>query len=628
MLDFLRRGVQTWYFKGLLLLLVGSFAIWGVGDFNSGATTGASVATVGDRDITGPSLVNAFNRQMRQLRGAITAEQARELGVLDQVLNALIDESLYDEEAEGLGVTVGDAAVVGRIHEERAFRDQLTKTFDRAVFQSILAQNGLNEQEYVNGIRREAMREQMMGGFEVATAPKSMVTRLYNWRHERRIAEVLNIPIDITLDVGAPDDVALAAIHKAREAEFTAPEYRRATVIHLQAKDLMDEVSVSEEDLKQAYDERAAEYTVAERRRVLQMVLPDEEKAKTALRLLAEGKTFEAVAKSEAEQDKAATELGAVSKEDLPGDLADAVFKLNTGETSAPIKGPFGTHIFRVTETLTETIKSLDEVRGELQQVIAADRAIDALYKLSNELDDALGGGSTLAEAANALNLKLKRFDAIDQQGRAPGADQTTTVAGIPAGEGFLNTLFETPEGDDSNLVESGDNAFFVLHVDSITPSALLPLDSVREKVVVAWQAEQRKKHAFEVAEGVLGAVANGKSLTVLALPYGLPVKTTKAFSRNGANADTDIPAGLVSDMFTVKSGEAAMGESPTGYAVAILKEIKAPEDVKAALEDTRKDISRGMTSDIIVQFNKALRKRHSVEINQLAVNRLFTAYP
>lgn len=628
MLEFLRRGVQTWYFKGLLLLLVGSFAIWGVGDFSSGSSTGAAVATVGKQEITGPALVNAFNRQMRQLRGAITAEQARELGVLDQVLNALIDESLYEAEAEGLGVAVGDAAVVGRIHEERAFRDQLTKTFDRAVFQSILAQNGLNEQEYVNGIRREAMREQMMGGFEVATAPKSMVTRLHNWRYERRIAEVLNIPIDISLDVGTPDDVTLAAVHKANEAEFTAPEYRGATVIHLQAKDLMDEISVSEEDLKLAYDERAAEYTVAERRRVLQMVLPDEEKAKTALRLLAEGQSFEAVAESEADQDKAATELGAVSKADLPGDLADAVFKLNAGETSAPIKGPFGTHIFRVTETMTESVKPLEEVRGELQQIIAADRAIDALYKLSNELDDALGGGSTLTEAANSLNLKLERFDAIDRQGRAPGADQAATVAGIPAGDGFLNTLFETPEGDDSNLVENGDNAFFVLHVDSITTTAVLPLDTVRNKVIAVWQAEQRKKHAFEIAEGVLGAVTNGKSLTTLALPYGLPVKTTKAFDRNGANADTDIPAGLVSDIFNVNPGEAAMGESSTGYAVAILKEIKAPEDKKATLEETQKDISRGMTSDIVVQFNNALRKRHSVEINQLAVNRLFSAYP
>ncbi|MGY8959655.1 MAG: peptidyl-prolyl cis-trans isomerase, partial [Alphaproteobacteria bacterium] len=583
---------------------------------------------VGDRDITGPALVNAFNRQMRQMRGAITSEQARELGVLDQVLDALVDDSLYAAEAENLGVAVGDAAVVSRIHEERAFRDQLTKSFDRAVFQSILAQNGLNEQEYVNGIRREAMREQVLGGFEIAAAPKSMVTRLYNWRHERRIAEVLNIPIDISLDVGAPDDIALAAIHKAHETEFTAPEYRSATVIHLQAKDLVDQVSVSEEDLKLAYDERAAEYRVAERRHVLQMVLPDEESAKTALRLLAEGQSFEAVAKSEADQDKAATELGAVTKQDLPDDLADAVFKLNTGETSPPIKGPFGTHIFRVTETLLESVKPLEEVRGDLQQVIAADRAIEALYKLSNELDDALGGGSTLREAASALNLKLKRFDAIDRQGRAPGADQTSTVDGIPAGEGFLTVLFETPEGDDSNLVESGDNAFFVLHVDSITTTAVLPLDSVRDKVVATWQAEQRKKHAFDIAEGVLGAVTNGKSLTTLALPYGFPVKTTKAFKRNGANADTDIPAGLVSDMFNVKSGDAAMGESSTGYAVAILKEIKAPEDAKDVLEGTRNDISRGMTSDIIVQFNKALRKRHLVEINQLAVNRLFAAYP
>ncbi|MBL4721552.1 MAG: SurA N-terminal domain-containing protein [Alphaproteobacteria bacterium] len=628
MLEFLRNGVQTWYFKGLLLLLVASFAIWGVGDFTSGGSTGAAVATVGNKDISGPSLVNAFNRQMRQLRGAITPEQARELGVLDQVLSALIDESLYDAEADNMGVTVSDAAVVGRIHQERAFRGELTKTFDRTVFERVLSQNGLGEQEYVNGIRRDAAREQMMGGFNAAAAPKSMVERLYKWRHESRIAEVLNIPVNISLSVGAPDEVALAAIHKSREAEFTAPEYRKATVLLLRAEDLTDEVIVSDEDLKTAYEQRTDEFSVSERRTVLQMVLADAETAKKALSLLAEGQSFEDVAKSVAEQDKDSIELGAVTKDDLPGDLADAVFKLNNGETSGPLKGPFGTHVFRVTDVLTGTVKSFDEVRDILKQTIAADRAIDALYKLSNELDDSLGGGASLAEAAQALNIKLLRFDAIDSQGRAPGATQATSVAGLPAGPGFLQTLFETLQGEDSALIESGENAFFVLRVDAITPSAVLPLDAVREKVVAAWRADERKKRAFDIAEGVLGAVAEGKTLTTLALPYGFPVTTTKAFKRNGANAGSDISAGLVSDMFNLQTGEAAMGETGTGYAVAILKEIKAPQNVKAEVDATKSAVLRGLSSDIIVQFNKALRDRHLVEVNQLVVNRLFNAYP
>ena len=77
MLNILRRGVQTWYFKSLLILLASSFVIWGAGDFASSGSRGNAVATVGDQNINGPSVINAFNRQMRQFRGSITAEQAR-----------------------------------------------------------------------------------------------------------------------------------------------------------------------------------------------------------------------------------------------------------------------------------------------------------------------------------------------------------------------------------------------------------------------------------------------------------------------------------------------------------------------------------------------------------------------
>lgn len=628
MLNLLRRGVQTWYFKSLLILLALSFVVWGAGDFTSGSR-GDAVATVGDQEISGPAVINAFNRQMRQFRGSITAAQARQLGVLDQVLNGLIDEALYAEEAADLGVRVSDASVVDEIQQESAFRDALTKKFDRATFQQVLSQNGLSEQQYVDGIRRASERSQVLGGFTAAAAPKAMVDRLYRWRQEQRVADVLSVPIDITLDVGAPDEAALALIHKAREAQFAAPEYRKVAVIHLRADDLKGEIDVGETEIRESYEHRQGEFTVPERRKVLQMVLPDADKAKAAATLLAEGRAFDDVAKTIADQDKSSIDLGAISKADLPEELAEAVFKLNKGETSAPLKGPFGTHIFRVTEVLTGTIKTFEEVKVELKDRIAADRAVDALYKLANALDDTLGGGASLEEAAQQLNVKLNRFSAVDQQGRDRGSK---AVEGLPSGPAFLKVLFETEKGEDSQLSETGAGEYFVLRVDGVTPTAVRPLEEVRDQVVAVWRSEQQKLRANDTAKGILAALNDGKSLATLALPHGLTVTATKPFKRNGAGADPVLSSGLIADLFNRKVGETAMGESTTGFTVAVLMSIKSqesdPEKDKAALEATRNGVLRGMTSDIIVQYNNALRDRHSVEINQRLVDGLVASNP
>jgi peptidyl-prolyl cis-trans isomerase D len=566
---------------------------------------------------------------MRQFRGSITAAQARQLGVLDQVLNGLIDESLYAEEAAELGVRVSDASVIDEIQQESAFRDSLTKKFDRTTFQQVLSQNGLSEQQYVDGVRRASERSQVLGGFTAAAAPKTMVDRLYRWRQEKRVADVLSVPIDITLDVGAPDEAALALIHKAREAQFAAPEYRKTAVIHLRADDLKGEIEVGEAELRESYEQRQAEFTVPERRKVLQMVLPDADKAKAAATLLAEGRAFDDVAKTIADQDKSSIDLGAISKADLPEELAEAVFKLNKGETSAPLKGPFGTHIFRVTEVLTGTIKTFEEVKSELQDRIAADRAVDALYKLANALDDALGGGASLEESAQQMNVKLNRYSAVDQQGRDRSGK---AVEGLPSGAAFLKVLYETDKGEDSQLSETGAGEYFVLRVDGVTPSAVRPLEEVRDQVIAVWRSEQQKLRANDTAKGILAALNDGKPLATLALPHGLTVTTTKPFKRNGVGADPVLTSGLIADLFSRNVGETAMGESATGFTVAVLMSIKAqesdPEKDKAALEATRNGVLRGMTSDIIVQYNNALRDRHSVEINQRLVDGLIASNP
>src|SRR5262245_55518854 len=110
MLDVLRNAAGTWVAKALLLLLVVSFAIWGVSGKLAGSMTGNSVVTVGGTHIAPNEYRLAYDRQLailsQQFGQRITREQAASLGIDQQVLSQLVGGAVLDEQARNMGLGV------------------------------------------------------------------------------------------------------------------------------------------------------------------------------------------------------------------------------------------------------------------------------------------------------------------------------------------------------------------------------------------------------------------------------------------------------------------------------------------------------------------------------------------
>ena len=68
MLNALRKNAGSWVVKVLMLLLVASFAIWGIGDVFFGRGQNPAVATVGGTEIPANELADAFNRAVANLQ--------------------------------------------------------------------------------------------------------------------------------------------------------------------------------------------------------------------------------------------------------------------------------------------------------------------------------------------------------------------------------------------------------------------------------------------------------------------------------------------------------------------------------------------------------------------------------
>jgi len=631
MLEFLRNGVRTWYFKALLGLLVLSFAIWGVGDIFTPGLSGNTVIKVGKIEIGSQQFSSAFQRQMQNLSRTLgsnfTVEQARGLRVPERVVEGLVTEALYDSEARELGVTVGENALVQRIRSEPGFRNQQGQ-FDRGVYEQALAVNGFSEEQFVSRLHQELSREQVVGSL-TRDVPvfETLAKRLYSWNEEKRVASYIKIQNDAFADVGTPDDATLQKFYKENERLFTAPEYRSAAYVHLTSKDVESDIDISDADIQALYDQNIEAYKVPERRTVQQMIFSTEAEAKAGAAQLAEGKSFAAVAKALLKQDEEATNiLGDVTKNRLPDALAEAVFGLSNDQVTPPLQGPFGWYLMRVTAIKPPQTTPLAEVRDALRAELVGARSGDALYKLSNDLDDALGGGASLEDAASQVGAVAKKIVDVDRSGNGP---DEKPIAGLPPGPEFLTTLFSTPDGEESELVDLGANGYLILRNSGIKTAQVRPLEAVRNSATRSWQTEQRRKQTEDKAKKALDRINNGETVEAVAKSIDVAVETSPPFDRQGEGAANNIPRSLASELFDVKVGGAASAPSGSGYTVGVLKEIK---EAKAGADQTAVNaladqLAQRIASDLEVQYNNALRQHHTVEIDQRALDNLLLQY-
>ena len=627
MLEALRKRSASLFIKLLFALLILSFVSWGIGDFIRGRANVQVVAEVGDVEITPQALNREYMfeiSRMEQLFGqTLDREKARAFGLLEATLGRMINNTLWDLGASSAGITASDAAIRANIGRDRSFVDQTGK-FSQQQFEQMLARNGFTEKSYVATLRQNLSRLQLSnsvaGGAE---APKPLVDAIYRFRQEKRVVESVLVPDSAMTGIGEPSEDELVKFHADNPDRFTAPEYRAVTVLTMHSEDLVDEVTVTDQEIEDLYTQRQADFDKPEMRDLRQIVVPDEETAQKAYEELNNGADFTAVAKDVAGMDENTTQVGEVSRNMLLAELADAAFALTEGSFSKPIQSPLGWHILKVDSITPASKQSLAEVRDELKAEVAHEKSIDALFNLANRLEDTLGGGATLEEAAQSLDLKIQKIPAIDTTGHDPEGNE---VADVPPGGKFLQTAFETPETEDSLLTEAGPDGYFVLRVDRVTPSAVKPLDQVRDEVAEAWKAEQRAEKAKETAEAMAQRLDNGESPEAIAAELGTEAKTTEPFTRMAPPAGSQISRPLVQEIFTAETGKAVSGRSADGYLVAQVKEVipanpgSDPAGVKAVAES----LSNSISGDIEAQFVGSLRQEFPVSINQKALDQAF----
>lgn len=625
MLQTIRSKTAGIVVKVMFIILVGSFAIWGIGDY-AFLRSGEQVAIkVGDTKITPEQLSIEYRREVDRLRrtfGQFDLELARQIGLINQVVERVVRDVLFEKEAARLGVVVSDDVVRGRIAANPAFHG-LGGTFDRNVFTRVLYENGYNEGQYIQLLRQELARGAVIDSIAAGgRAPDVLVDRLYRHRNERRVGETVFVP-NSSIDVpGEPDDAQLKSVYDDNPERFSEPEFRALTVLRVGADELVPTIEVSDAQLREEYQSRIGEFRVPEKRDLEQMLFTDEEAAKAAAAKVAAGAPFGDVAREAANQTPEQTRLDDVQKGDLVPELADPVFSLPEGGLSAPIKSPFGWHVVRAAKIHPGKEPVLDELKDRLKTDIARRAAANTAYDAAVKVEDAIGNGASLADAAEKAGLHAVKIDAVDARGLNPKGEAVKLVADAPE---VLQAAFQTPQGQDTQLIEARSGAYFVAYVDSITSPRVKQLDEVRSELVALWKAEQQNSGARKRAEQIVERVAQGKSLAEAAAEFNLKPETTPAIRRDGSAQEGRAAGEVATQLFAAKPGEAGIAPSRDGYHVVRLTDVQ-PADPAAdpeGLERLRTALGQQIGGDLVSELAAALRERYNVSIDTQAVERL-----
>jgi len=615
MLQAMRSGAKSPLMKFFLLFLAGGFALWGIGDGSTGLIGGSDKAiSAGEQSLSPREVAIEFDRTRRAFLPNTTTEEAVQGGLLNEVVGTMSRELLFRAENHDLGLTVTRAMQRDAVANEASFQDELGQ-FSEGRFMQALANAGFSEQDYLKRVDSILQRQQLMAPLASALRYNNeLASVVAAFELQKRTVKLTSYPVRPE-SVMTPDDATIDKFFQENKSSYEAPRLRSAVIGSLSAAAIAEGITISDAEIRSAFDERLDEFRTPETRDIRQMVFDDEASAKTARQRLDNGEDFAAVAASLLNWSDADTNLGSVTQSALDGDLAAAAFAADAGAIVGPLQTAFGFHLLSIDTISAGGVTQLDDVRDEIISTLRAEQAIDVLYDKVNLLEDALGSGDSIEEAINKAGGRLDIATDIDRQGQTiDGLPVAGTASDLLQDGAILDLIWDSELNQVSVIQEGSDDVFFVVNVTTETEPRERRLDEVRKLVISDYKRVEAIKEARAAADA---AVANPQTDQNTA--------ASPAFRRNGIGLDHEAAGLIASVAFAQNSGDIQVIETGReAIAVRTVDIIPAnDEELKETTELVLTVMNNALRDDMTNLLLLSLSQKHDLQLNLPAVQQL-----
>lgn len=638
MLDNMRNQAQSWIAKLILGGVALSFVLWGVGDyFNSSQIK--TVAEVDGAAISDGEFSVAYARQMstyRSLLGKQFSKQTMEaLGIKEETIQTLINRRLMLSEAERMGLVAPQDVLLATVRSDPSF--QSAGSFDVQRYQVLTRNMGFRTPtDYEANLRLDIIADSLQKALTQSAAVNEAAVRESFARQfeQREVAALIIGPSAVEKKVKIGDADA-RAFFEAHQDAYRSPLKLSMNVVSIDPKKLADDIIVDDADIQAAYDEHQDRYVQAETRHARHILVALPKNADDAAREAAQnnidkarqqiksGKSFGDIAK-ELSDDKATVasggDIGYLPQGATVSAFDAAMFSMQKGEISDTVETQFGLHIIELLDIKPARKQSLSEVRDALKKELATARADEEAYRLSQDLDDALGREDSLKAAADSINLKAVQYGPISlEEARA-----YPVFGNAP----HRNALFARQPGDTINVEELDKGLFVAIEVTSRDEPANLPFEKASAQVYVDAKQAAVREQANQLAAEILKQSAS-TPLSKLGQQHALPLYLSKPVRSDGtgdSDADWLSPA-VLQTAFNLKDGAVAdqVLDVSKGFAVIQVKRIiKADEaDFEKQRETIRSQLLRSEGAVRFARWMASTRARHDIKIYPAALENL-----
>lgn len=640
MLQFFRNLAKSKVGLGILMgfvvLLMLSFAAGDISNFmQGGITSSTEAAEVGSDKITVTEVENAARNALesnREQSPTLTMKDFLAGDTLTKILDGLIDRSAILAFGRDWGIVASDAQIANELSKIGAFRGA-DGNFSQDIYLAAIRERGLTDARVREGIAAQVISRQILGPAIFGTRfPNEMSQRYATLLRERRQGGIVLLPSAAFAPRTTPNETDLQAYYTRNRSRFERPERRVIRYASFGEEAIKNVPVPTEAQIAARYEANKAEYAASETRKIVQLILPTEAAAQAILAEVRGGKSLEQAATSKG---LSTATLDNLTREALSGQassaVADATFAAARGSIAGPVRSGLGWHLMRVDGVTSKPARSIDQVRGELTEAIAAENRRRALNDFTAQIEDEFSEGGSLGDVAEHLGLTISETPALTADG---GVFGLPGVSGPPVLQSALGAAFAMEKEGEPQIAEiERGKTFLIFEAKSIMSAAPPPLSEIRAQVLFEYGLEQGASRAKASAERLAAAARRGESLNAALAGLGvggLPPVDEIDMSREQLAAmiqNRQPVAPPLRLLFTMAEGTVKLLPGPRnrGWYVVWLKDI-IPGQVAAGdplLAATNDELRQTVGREYEAQLRAAIRGEVGVERNDEALRTL-----
>ena len=380
-------------------------------------------------------------------------------------------------------------------------------------------------------------------------------------------------------------------------------------------------------DIERAYNNNIDQYTSPEQIRASHILLKSEGKDDAAVKTRAEellkqaksGADFADLAKKYSEDEGSAKnggDLDYFSKGRMVPEFEQVAFTLQPGQLSDLVKTSYGYHIIKLVDRKTVTTKTLAEVRQQLNDQLAAERAQAQAADTAQSLGKEISKPADLDKVAKARGLTVQEsgFFARDEPTLALGASPEAAAR-----------VFQMKQGDVEGPLQTSRGFAFVTLVSKQDPY-LAQLTEVTERVRDEVLKQKARELSKQKATDLAAKLKNAPDFDKTAKAAGVEPKTTELITRDSPLPDLGVAAAVQDIAFKLPVG-AVSDPIATDNGTAIIKVVEKQEVKPADLVGVKDKFRTELLSDRRNRFFSAYmvkaKQRMKIEVNREALQRV-----